>query len=86
MYIHMVWFEGRADPERIVLADRNLYDEFLKWLKDQNAPKGGWCYEHHEGAQTVINFQRVSHMTVRPQPTTGGEAVAPPSAEHSLVS
>jgi hypothetical protein len=86
MYIHMVWFEGRTDPERVVLADRKLYDEYTQWLKDHQSVKGGWAYEHHEGAHTVLNFQKVTHMTVRPQPDFkgGGEDVAPPSGEQTL--
>jgi hypothetical protein len=84
MYIHMVWFEGRVDPERVVLADRHLYEEFEKWLKNPGPGTGGWAYEHHEGMLTILNFQKVTHMTVRPQPDSPGEEVAPPSAEHPL--
>jgi hypothetical protein len=84
MYIHMVWFEGRVEPERIVLADRKLYDEFTQWLKDPTTGKGGWAYEHHEGVHTVLNFQKVTHMSVRPQPDGRGEEVAPPSGEEVL--
>jgi hypothetical protein len=86
MYVHLVWYQGRNEPERILLRDRNLYDEFLKWLQNQEAVKGGWYYEHDEGSLTVINFQYVTSMMVRPQPETRAEPSVPPSAEHSLQS
>ena len=84
MYVHLVWYQGRSEPDRILLKDRNLYDEFVKWLQDQQLPKGGWYYEHDGGALTVVNFGYVASMTVRPQPDTKTEPTAPPSAEHSL--
>jgi hypothetical protein len=85
MYVHVVWFVSRTEPERFVLADRKLYDDYLKWLKGPSSDKGGWAYEHHGGALTVLNFDKVSHMTVRPQAETPGEAVAPASAEQSIL-
>jgi hypothetical protein len=84
MYIHLVWYQGRNEPERILLKDRNLYDEFLKWLQNQEQHKGGWYYEHDEGTLSVINFQFITSMMVRPQPDTRAERAVSPSAEHSL--
>src|SRR5947209_13193443 len=84
VYIHMVFFEGRNDHERIWLPDKSLFEEYLKWLRDGETRKGGWYYEHHEGTLTVINFEKVASMTVRPQPDSRSEAPPPPSAEHPL--
>lgn len=73
----MVWFEGRAEPDRFVLADRGLYDAFQRWLKDGEAAPPGWHYEHDNGSETAINFRQVAYMTVRPQPDSPAE---PPPA------
>lgn len=85
MFIHLVWFAGRQEPERIRLPDRHLYDEFVRWLQNPEATKGGWCYEHdNREALTVINFRMVACMTVREQPASRTEAPSA-SAERSLA-
>jgi len=84
MYVHMIWFVGRTEPERIVLEDRNLYEEFTAWLRDPKTSKGGWYYEHDNGSMTAISFQQVASMMVRPQPPSYAEAPSPASAEHPL--
>ncbi|HMF13610.1 MAG TPA: hypothetical protein VKE94_14925 [Gemmataceae bacterium] len=84
MFVFLVHFEGRTEPDRFVLADRKLFEEFTAWLSDPKSAKGGWYYEHDEGSLTAISFQQVASIMVRPQPNSRIEPPPPSSAEHFL--
>jgi hypothetical protein len=84
MFVHLVYFEGRVEPDRFVLPDRKLFEEFTAWLSDPKSAKGGWYYEHDEGSLTAISFQQVASMLVRPQPTSNIEPPPPASGEHAI--
>jgi hypothetical protein len=84
MFVFLVHFEGRAEPDRYVLPDRKLFEEFTAWLSDPKSAKGGWYYEHDEGSLTAISFHQVASMLVRPQPSSTIESPPSPGAEHAL--
>jgi hypothetical protein len=84
VFVFLVHFEGRTEPDRFVLPDRKLFEEFTAWLSDPKSAKGGWYYEHDEGSLTAISFHQVASIMVRPQPNSPIEYPPSPSAEHSL--
>jgi hypothetical protein len=84
VFIHLVYFEGRTDPDRFVLPDRKLFEEFTAWLSDPKSAKGGWYYEHDEGSLTAISFHQIASMIVRPQPSSSIEPTPAPSSEHAI--
>ena len=84
MFVHLVHFEGRTEPDRFVLPDRKLFEEFTAWLSDPKSASGGWYYEHDEGSLTAISFQQIASIMVCPQPNSPIEPPPLHSVEHSL--
>jgi hypothetical protein len=66
MVSHEVWFEGGATPVLVDLEDDQLFQQFKRWIQQDNQfTARGWIGTV-EGKTWALNFNQVACITLLP--------------------